>query len=222
MSIWLKKNQKKILTTRLPHVYQTCGCAVNLPHNRTCGEVSLVCVYFFPYNSLSLTLSLSSHSFLTFVFYVNQYFKWSTSDKDLWPWTPFGHVLYWFGWRYSRCTRSQRCFSGILERSGVGRFYDFYWTGQCVFCLGHIVLMWCHIFSLLVQNRVRSATYLWQSLCRTNNMSVIWLFPTSKASPKATSFDRSVCLLTLKHLVSLQVRVRPLVQTEPDLHTADR
>jgi hypothetical protein len=33
--------------------------------------------------------------------------------------------------------------------------------------------------------------------------------------------DRPVCLLTLKHLVSLQARVRPSVQTELDLHTAD-
>ncbi len=32
---------KKKTTARLPHVYRTCGCAVNLPHNRTCGEVSL-------------------------------------------------------------------------------------------------------------------------------------------------------------------------------------
>jgi hypothetical protein len=30
-----------------------------------------------------------------------------------------------------------------------------------------------------------------------------------------------VCLLTLKHLVSLQARVRPSVQAELDLHTAD-
>jgi hypothetical protein len=36
------------------------------------------------------------------------------------------------------------------------------------------------------------------------------------------STDWSVCLLALKHLVSLQARVRPSVQTEWDLHTADR
>jgi hypothetical protein len=34
--------------------------------------------------------------------------------------------------------------------------------------------------------------------------------------------DWSVCLLALKHLVSLQARVRPSVQAELDLHTADR
>ncbi len=34
--------------------------------------------------------------------------------------------------------------------------------------------------------------------------------------------DWSVCLLALKHLVSLQARVRPSVQTELDLHTTDR
>jgi hypothetical protein len=32
----------------------------------------------------------------------------------------------------------------------------------------------------------------------------------------------SVCLLALKHLVSLQARVRSSVQAELDLHTADR
>jgi hypothetical protein len=36
-----KKSQKKIHTARLPHVHRTCGCAVNLPHNRTCGAASL-------------------------------------------------------------------------------------------------------------------------------------------------------------------------------------
>ncbi len=36
------------------------------------------------------------------------------------------------------------------------------------------------------------------------------------------SIDWSVCLLALKHLVSLQVRMRPSVQTELDLHTTDR
>ena len=35
-------------------------------------------------------------------------------------------------------------------------------------------------------------------------------------------FDWSVCLLALKHLVSLQARVRPSVQAELDLHTADK
>ena len=32
--------------------------------------------------------------------------------------------------------------------------------------------------------------------------------------------DWSVCLLALKHLVSLQARTRPLFQAELDLHTA--
>jgi hypothetical protein len=36
------------------------------------------------------------------------------------------------------------------------------------------------------------------------------------------SLDWSVCLLTIKHLVSLQARVRSSVQTELDLHTAHR
>jgi hypothetical protein len=36
-----KKTGKKIPTARLPHVRRTCGCAVNLPHNRTCGAASL-------------------------------------------------------------------------------------------------------------------------------------------------------------------------------------
>ena len=31
-----------------------------------------------------------------------------------------------------------------------------------------------------------------------------------------------MCLLVLKHLVSLQVRIRPSVQAELDLHTSDR
>ncbi len=36
-------------------------------------------------------------------------------------------------------------------------------------------------------------------------------------------FDWTVCLLTLKRLVSLQTRARPSVQAELDLHTtADR
>jgi hypothetical protein len=34
--------------------------------------------------------------------------------------------------------------------------------------------------------------------------------------------DWSVCLLTLKHLVSLQARCRPSVEAELDLHTSDR
>jgi hypothetical protein len=37
----------------------------------------------------------------------------------------------------------------------------------------------------------------------------------------AHPLDWSVCLLALKHLVSLQARVRPSVQAELDLHTAD-
>ncbi len=36
-----KKIQKKIHTSRLPYLCHTCGCAVNLPHNRTCGAASL-------------------------------------------------------------------------------------------------------------------------------------------------------------------------------------
>jgi hypothetical protein len=39
-----KKNPKKIHTARLPHVYRTCGCEVNLPHNRTYGAESLVSI----------------------------------------------------------------------------------------------------------------------------------------------------------------------------------
>ena len=35
-----------------------------------------------------------------------------------------------------------------------------------------------------------------------------------------TEIDWSVCLLTLKHLVSLQVRTRSSFQVELDLHTA--
>jgi hypothetical protein len=47
--LFKKKNpQKKIHTARLPHVRRTCGCAVNLPHNRTCGAASLL-------QSLSIT-----------------------------------------------------------------------------------------------------------------------------------------------------------------------
>ena len=38
---------------------------------------------------------------------------------------------------------------------------------------------------------------------------------------RVSLFDWSVCLLTLKHLVSLQSRVRSSVQTELDLHTED-
>ena len=30
-----------VLASRLPHVHRTCGCVVNLPHNRTCGVASL-------------------------------------------------------------------------------------------------------------------------------------------------------------------------------------
>ncbi len=45
-----KKNQKKIHTTRLPHVRRTCGCVVNLPHNRTCGAASLIQSSFFLWN----------------------------------------------------------------------------------------------------------------------------------------------------------------------------
>jgi hypothetical protein len=40
-SIRKKKTKKKIPTARLPHVCRTCSCAVNLPHNRTCGAASL-------------------------------------------------------------------------------------------------------------------------------------------------------------------------------------
>jgi hypothetical protein len=43
-----------------------------------------------------------------------------------------------------------------------------------------------------------------------------------KRMPLNGSFiDWSVCLLTLKHLVSLQARVRPSVQVELDVHTPD-
>ncbi len=47
----------------------------------------------------------------------------------------------------------------------------------------------------------------------------IWSFHVKKMS--CQSFDGSVCLLKLKHLVSVQARTRPSVQAELDLHATD-
>jgi hypothetical protein len=42
MFIVKKKSTQKNRTTHLPHVRRTCGCEVNLPHNRTCGSLSIL------------------------------------------------------------------------------------------------------------------------------------------------------------------------------------
>ncbi len=36
------KGELCLTKKKLPHIYRTYGCAVNLPHNRSCGEVSLL------------------------------------------------------------------------------------------------------------------------------------------------------------------------------------
>ncbi len=59
-----KKSNKKIHTARLlPHVCRTCGCAVNLPHNHTCGAASLNPVSERRVDSSFLVFSLSSHRY---------------------------------------------------------------------------------------------------------------------------------------------------------------
>jgi len=56
---YLPNQCTQIAHARLPHVHRTCGCAVNSPHNRTCGAraVNVRCGFFLVFFVLRIDVS---------------------------------------------------------------------------------------------------------------------------------------------------------------------